>query len=125
MDKYRKLTKAEIEDITSVMKSSKRFSEKQKQELKQYIDKYYPNDNIAAAVFQFSNEYNDQGYEHKTQYLMVIDREGNEVYPIQRTAREARRLWDTFIYIDETEHELDDETVYFTEVIPELYVKVK
>ena len=84
-------------------------------------------------IFEQYSEYNDSTYDNELQYVIVHDKDGNELPPIKKTAKECREGWadlripNTSIghYGDnESEDPMEDVVIQLTDELPEFYVKV-
>ena len=98
-----------------------------------FAKKYYPPD-ATTMVMTVHSEYNDCTYDNSFQYIIVYDKDGNELPPLKKTAKECREQWTTeYLPIPNTSHghygasesdePLDDVVIPLTSEIPELYVK--
>lgn len=79
------------------------------------------------------SEYNDSTYDNGLQYVLVHDKDGNELPPLKKTARECREGW-TNLKIpntcvghygdNESEEPMEDVVIQLVDELPEFYVKV-
>ena len=126
MSEYRKATAEELARFFNIKDMSK---------YKRHIDfvkKYYPPEAYTMTLVIHS-EYNDSSYDNQLQYVIVHDKDGNELPPLKKTAKECRGSWsdlkipNTSIghYGDnESEEPMEDVVIQLTDELPEFYVKV-
>ena len=98
-----------------------------------FAKKYYPPE-ATTMVITVHSEYNDCTYDNSFQYIIVYDKDGNELPPLKKTAKECREHWTTeYLPIPNTHHghygaseseePIDDVVIPLTVDIPELYIK--
>jgi hypothetical protein len=98
-----------------------------------FAKKYYPPE-ATTMVMTVHSEYNDCTYDNSFQYIIVYDKDGNELPPLKKTAKECREHWTTeYLPIPNTHHghygaseseePLEDVVIPLTVDIPELYIK--
>lgn len=98
-----------------------------------FAKKYYPPE-ATTMVITVHSEYNDCTYDNSFQYIIVYDKDGNELPPLKKTAKECREHWTTeYLPIPNTHHghygaseseePLEDVVIPLTVDIPELYIK--
>lgn len=126
MNEYRKATAEELARIADVMDSSK---------YSQHINfakKYYPPEAYTMTLV-VDSEYNDSTYDNELQYVIVHDKDGNELPPLKKTAKECRTGWlnlkipNTCVGHfgdNESEEPLEDVVIRLSNELPEFYVKV-
>ncbi len=102
---------------------------------KRHIDfakRYYPPEAYTMTLVVHS-EYNDSSYDNQLQYVIVHDKDGNELPPIKKTAKECRSGWESLTipgsfsgnYGDnESEEPIEDVVIQLTDELPEFYVKI-
>lgn len=125
MSKYRKATLEELFSIGYVPNKTKY------EKHIAFAQKYYPS-NAATMVISIHSEYNDNTYDNSTRYVIVLDKDGNELPPLKATAKKCRDEWyslpipvtrsggySTF----ETDEHMDDVVIPLNATIPEFYVK--
>ena len=119
---YRKITKAELQALGFVFPA-----EKYKQHVA-FARQYYPG-TATSMVMVMNSEYNDQSYENSLQYILVYDKNGDELLPYKDLAKNCRSAWmDLPIpgvdkYNNESNEQLDDIVIPLSVGIPELYIK--
>lgn len=122
-ENYRKVTKQELEALGFVFPTNK---------YKDHIEfarKYYPKE-ATSLVIGVSSEYNDNTYDNRLSYIVVYNKDGNELPPLKETAKECRQSWfDLSIpgmgsYGYESPEPVDDIVIPLTDSIPELYIKI-
>jgi hypothetical protein len=85
-------------------------------------------------VMTVHSEYNDCTYDNSFQYIIVYDKDGNELPPLKKTAKECREHWTTeYLPIPNTHHghyggaesdePLDDVVIPLISEVPEFYIK--
>ena len=126
MSEYRKATAEELAKFINIKDMSK---------YKRHIDfakKYYPPEAYTMTLVVHS-EYNDSTYDNQLQYVIVHDKDGNELPPIKKTAKECRSGWESLTIPgsfngnygnNESEEPMDDVVILLSEEFPEFYVKV-
>jgi hypothetical protein len=98
-----------------------------------FAKKYYPPE-ATTMVMVVHSEYNDCTYDNSFQYVIVYDKDGNELPPLKKTAKECRANWnidnlpipntrDGDYGSAESDEPLDDVVIPLTIDIPELYIK--
>jgi hypothetical protein len=106
------------------------------QKYKEHIEfarKYYPPE-ATTMVMSIHSEYNDCTYDNSFQYIIVYDKDGNELPPLKKTAKECRANWsidnlpipntrDGNYGASESDEPLDDVVIPLTSEVPELYIK--
>ena len=126
MSEYRKATAEELAKLINIKDRSK---------YKRHIDfakKYYPSEAYTMTLVVHS-EYNDSSYDNQLQYVIVHDKDGNELPPIKKTAKECRSGWESLTIPgsfsgnygnNESEEPMEDVVILLSEEFPEFYVKV-
>ena len=126
MSEYRRATAEELTKAGVVLNKDKHTK---------HIDfakKYYPAE-AHTMTLVIHSEYNDSTYDNELQYVLVHDKDGNELPPIKKTAKECRDSWsdlripNTSIghYGDnESAEPIEDVVIQLTDELPEFYVKV-
>jgi hypothetical protein len=98
-----------------------------------FAKKYYPPE-ATTMVMTVHSEYNDCTYDNSFQYIIVYDKDGNELPPLKKTAKECREHWTTeYLPIPNTHHghyggaesdePLDDVVIPLISEVPEFYIK--
>jgi hypothetical protein len=98
-----------------------------------FAKKYYPPE-ATTMVMVVHSEYNDCTYDNSFQYVIVYDKDGNELPPLKKTAKECRANWnidnlpipntrDGDYGSAESDEPLNDVVIPLTIDIPELYIK--
>jgi hypothetical protein len=98
-----------------------------------FAKKYYPPE-ATTMVMTVHSEYNDCTYDNSFQYVIVYDKDGNELPPLKKTAKECRANWNIdnlpipntssgHYGASESDEPLDDVVIPLTIDIPELYIK--
>jgi hypothetical protein len=98
-----------------------------------FAKKYYPPE-ATTMVITVHSEYNDCTYDNSFQYIIVYDKDGNELPPLKKTAKECREHWTTeYLPIPNTHHghygaseseePLEDVVIPLISEVPELYIK--
>ena len=98
-----------------------------------FAKKYYPPE-ATTMVMVVHSEYNDCTYDNSFQYVIVYDKDGNELPPLKKTAKECRANWNIdnlpipntssgHYGVSESDEPLDDVVIPLTIDIPELYIK--
>jgi hypothetical protein len=98
-----------------------------------FAKKYYPPE-ATTMVMVVHSEYNDCTYDNSFQYVIVYDKDGNELPPLKKTAKECRANWnidnlpipntrDGDYGSAESDEPLDDVVIPLTTEVPELYIK--
>lgn len=129
MHTYRKATLAELKSIGFVP-----ADEKYENHIT-FAKKYYPPE-AATMIMVMDSEYNDVTYDNTLKYILVLDKDGNELPPLRPTAGKCRKEWyslpipggrvhglDESIW-SETDDQIDDVVIPLENKIPEFYVKV-
>ena len=127
MSTYRRAT---LEDLAKLgyVPNTQKYSEHI-----EFARKYYPPE-ATTMVMSIHSEYNDCTYDNTFQYIIVYDREGNELPPLKKTAKECREHWTTeYLPIPntvngnygryESDEPMDDVVIPLTTDVPELYIK--
>jgi hypothetical protein len=98
-----------------------------------FAKKYYPPE-ATTMVMVVHSEYNDCTYDNSFQYVIVYDKDGNELPPLKKTAKECRANWnidnlpipntrDGDYDSAESDEPLNDVVIPLTTEVPELYIK--
>ena len=98
-----------------------------------FAKKYYPPESTTMVMVVHS-EYNDCTYDNSFQYVIVYDKDGNELPPLTKTAKECRANWnidnlpipntrDGDYGSAESDEPLNDVVIPLTTEVPELYIK--
>ena len=98
-----------------------------------FAKKYYPPE-ATTMVMVVHSEYNDCTYDNSFQYVIVYDKDGNELPPLKKTAKECRANWnidnlpipntrDGDYGSAESDEPLNDVVIPLTTEVPELYIK--
>jgi hypothetical protein len=98
-----------------------------------FAKKYYPPE-ATTMVMVVHSEYNDSTYDNSFQYVIVYDKDGNELSPLKKTAKECRANWnidnlpipntrDGDYGSAESDEPLNDVVIPLTTEVPELYIK--
>ena len=98
-----------------------------------FAKKYYPTE-ATTMVMVVHSEYNDCTYDNSFQYVIVYDKDGNELPPLKKTAKECRANWnidnlpipntrDGDYGSAESDEPLNDVVIPLTTEVPELYIK--
>lgn len=82
-------------------------------------------------VISIHIEYNDNTYDNSTRFIIVLDKDGNELPPLNHTAKKCREEWydlpipGTKIGFRkfETDEHMGDVVIPLITTIPEFYVK--
>lgn len=126
MSEYRKATAEELAMFLKIKDMSK---------YKRHIDfakRYYPSEAYTMTLVVHS-EYNDSSYDNQLQYVIVHDKDGNELPPIKKTAKECRSGWESLTIPgsfsgnygnNESEEPMEDVVIPLSQELPEFYVKV-
>lgn len=128
MSEYRRATAEELSVLGYVHNKDK---------YRQHIDfvsRYYPS-NATTLVLVINSEYNDHTYDNDLKYVLVYDKDGNELPPLKDKAKECRMYWTTeYLPIpgtrdggyssSESQDCLEDVVIPLGNELPELYVKV-
>jgi len=126
MSEYRRATAEELAKIGYVPNNDKYNNHIA------FAKKYYPAEAHTMTLVVHS-EYNDSTYDNELQYVIVHDKDGNELPPIKKTAKECRAGWlnlriphtSTGHYGDnESEDPIEDVVIRLVDELPEFYVKV-
>lgn len=100
----------------------------------EFARKYYPS-NATTMVLVINSEYNDSTYDNSIKYVLVYDKDCNELPPLKDTAKECRACWtteylpipdanvDNYNRFESAEH-MDDVVIHLGTDLPEFYVKV-
>lgn len=127
MNEYRKATLEDLAKLGYVPNTEKYNTHIE------FAKKYYPPE-ATTMVMSIHSEYNDCTYDNSFQYIIVYDKDGNELPPLKKTAKECRERWSTeYLPIpntssghygeSESDHPVDDVVIQLTIDIPELYIK--
>lgn len=125
MSKYRKATLEELSAIGYVPNKSKY------EKHIAFAQKYYP-PNAATMIISINSVYNDNTYDNSMRYIIVLDKDGNELPPLKATAKKCREEWHVLpipgtragVYSTfETEEHMDEVVIPLGTEIPEFYVK--
>ena len=126
MNEYRRATAedlAKIGYIPNINKYSQHIA---------FAKKYYPPE-ATNMVMVVNSEYNDSTYDNSMKYVIVFDKDGNELPPLKSTAKKCREDWDNLpipgtnsggYSMFETDEHLEDVVIPLNNDIPEFYVKV-
>jgi hypothetical protein len=98
-----------------------------------FAKKYYPPE-ATTMVMVVHSEYNDCTYDNSFQYVIVYLKDGNELPPLKKTAKECRANWnidnlpipntrDGDYDSAESDEPLNDVVIPLTTEVPELYIK--
>ncbi len=98
-----------------------------------FAKKYYPPE-ATTMLMSIHSEYNDSTYDNSFQYIIVYDKDGNELPPLKKTAKECRANWNIdnlpipntssgHYGASESDEPLEDVVIPLTIDIPELYIK--
>jgi hypothetical protein len=98
-----------------------------------FAKKYYPPE-ATTMVMVVHSEYNDCTYDNSFQYVIVYDKDGNELPPLKKTAKECRANWnidnlpipntrDGDYGSAESDEPLDDVVIPLISEVPEFYIK--
>ena len=85
-NEYRKLTTKDLEALGLVIPSNKY------KEHIAFAKKYYPLE-ATSLVLVVNSEYNDNTYDNRLSYVIVYNKDGNELPPLKATAKECRQQW--------------------------------
>ena len=126
MEKYRKLTPNELKNLGIVIDDDRYKIHNA------FARKYYPA-NATSMVLVVDSEYNDSTYDNTLKYVIVYDKDGNELPPLKETAAECRSKWHfdnlpvTLFtgHYNETSERVDDIVIPLNQNLPDLYVKVE
>jgi hypothetical protein len=125
-EKYRRLTTEELKKlgITSNFEKTEVY--------RRFAKSYYPN-TAHTMLLAINSEYNDNTYDNSVKYVVVYDKEGNEIPPNKKTATNCRDDWynlpiphcSNYDYQNggESNEPIDDLVIQLTDELPELYVK--
>lgn len=101
-----------------------------------FANKYYPTEATTMVIHSHS-EYNDNTYDNTFNYIIVYDKDCNELPPLKKTAKECRDRWNTdylpipntkkidFLHPNESDEPMGDVVIPLTSEVPELYIKEK
>lgn len=125
MDKYRKLTKEEVEAYGIKTKQNNMYKD-----FINIVIKHFGT-NAYRVLIGFNSEYNDMNYDiHGFSYIEVYDKDGNWLVPKKDMIKEWRRVLsnDEYIYKlcnnkTSSNDPPDDLIIFIGESIPDLYVK--
>ncbi len=89
---------------------------------------------MLCALTAPATKANDNTYDNSFQYIIVYDKDGNELPPLKKTAKECREHWTTeYLPIPNTHHghygaseseePLEDVVIPLISEVPELYIK--
>jgi len=98
-----------------------------------FAKKYYPPE-ATTMVMVVHSEYNDCTYDNSFQYVIVYDKDGNELPPLKKTAKECRANWnidnlpipntrDGDYGSAESDEPLNDVVIPLISEVPEFYIK--
>jgi hypothetical protein len=127
MSTYRRATLQDLAKIGYVPNTEKYYKHMA------FAKKYYPPE-ATTMVMVVHSEYNDSTYDNSFQYIIVYDKDGNELPPLKKTAKECREHWTTeYLPIPNTHHghygaseseePLEDVVIPLISEVPELYIK--
>jgi hypothetical protein len=126
IENYRKLTAAEVEQLSKQLarKFKQREPSKLENQIATHVKKYY-SDDARSAVLTINAEYNDEGYNCSAGYLTVYNGDGDELLPKKEDAQKSRKEWQNLDVPDSHEEDPpEDVTVLLHDaVIPDLYIK--
>ena len=126
MSEYRRATAEELAKIGYVPNKDKYDNHIA------FAKKYYPSEAHTMTLVVHS-EYNDSTYDNELQYVLVHDKDGNELPPIKKTAKECRDSWSDLKIpgcssgnygYNESEEPMEDIVIQLVDELPEFYVKV-
>jgi hypothetical protein len=126
MSSYRRATAEELAEVGFVSNKDKHMKHIN------FAKAYYPPEAHTMTLVVHS-EYNDSTYDNQLQYVLVHDKDGNELPPLKKTARECREGWTNLIipntcvghYGDnESKEPMEDVVIQLADELPEFYVKV-
>lgn len=121
-DKYRKVTRQELEALGFLFPTYKY------KEHIAFARKYYPKE-ATSLVLVINSEYNDNTYDNRLSYVIVYNKDGNELPPLKETAKECRQKWFELAfpgmgkYGYESQDQIDDIVIPLLDHVPELYIK--
>jgi hypothetical protein len=121
-DKYRLVTRQELEALGFLFPT-----DKYKEHIA-FARKYYPKE-AASLVLVINSEYNDNTYDNRLSYVIVYNKDGNELPPLKETAKECRQKWFELAipgmgkYGYESQDQIDDIVIPLLDNVPELYIK--
>lgn len=115
---YRKLTPQELKLLGFVFSTDK---------YKEHIDfarQYYPKE-ATSLVLVINSEYNDSAYNNTIAYVIVYNKQGDELPPLKETAKECRKKWFELSIpgTRESNEHIDDIVISLSNIVPELYIK--
>lgn len=125
---YRRATAEELASIGYIPNDEKYSSHIE------FARKYYPS-NATTMVLVVHSEYNDNTYDNSIKYVLVYDKDCNELPPLKDTAKECRSRWDRqYLPIpgtqdngysrSESDEHMEDVIIPLGTDLPEFYVKV-
>ena len=126
MSEYRRATAedlAKIGYVPNINKYSQHIA---------FAKKYYPPE-ATTMVMVVNSEYNDNTYDNELSYILVYDKDRNELTPIKSKANECRGNWYTLPIPNttsggygsaESSDPLEEVVIPLNNEIPEFYVKV-
>lgn len=126
MSEYRRATAEELAEVGVVFNKDKYMKHIN------FAKAYYPPEAHTMTLVVHS-EYNDSTYDNQLQYVIVHDKDGNELPPLKKTARECREGWTNLTipntcvghYGDkESEEPIEDVVIQLVDELPEFYVKI-
>lgn len=126
MSEYRRATAEELAEAGVVLNKDKHMKHIN------FAKAYYPPEAHTMTLVVHS-EYNDSSYDNQLQYVIVHDKDGNELPPIKKTAKECRSGWESLTIPgsfsgnygnNESEEPMDDVVIQLTDELPEFYVKI-
>jgi hypothetical protein len=127
MSTYRRATLQDLAKIGYIPNTEKYYKHMA------FAKKYYPPE-ATTMVMVVHSEYNDSTYDNSFQYIIVYDKDGNELPPLKKTAKECRANWnidnlpipntrDGDYGSAESDEPLNDVVIPLTTEVPELYIK--
>ena len=126
MSEYRRATAEELAEVGVVFNKDKYMKHIN------FAKAYYPPEAHTMTLVVHS-EYNDSTYDNQLQYVIVHDKDGNELPPNKKTAKECRAGWEDLTIpgsfagnygANESEEPMEDVVILLSEEFPEFYVKV-
>lgn len=117
---FRKLTSAELEVFGIVIPTTKYKAHVA------FAKKYYPPE-ATSLVMCINSEYNDNTYDNNLAYIIVYDKNGNELPPLKTTAKECREKWFDLPVPGMSKYGSSEEPVENVSIplveLPDLYIK--
>lgn len=126
MSEYRRATAEELAKIGYIPNQAKHGKHIT------FAKKYYPPE-ATIMVMVVNSEYNDNTYNNEISYILVYDKDRNELTPIKSKAKECRENWYTLPIPNttsdgyggvESSDPLEEVVIPLNNEIPEFYVKV-